>query len=316
MFEGYKNWKQYIPEIRAKKRFLLRSVFFVTIVSLYQVLRFLYTKKFFGYNLLISDGFIKYAFFPIIILFLYILWPRLREYKMKFPKIERSVALVFLAVILFFVPGTWFGLTTQHEVDLIFFEYIWLFIANCLLFFAVFGIRFFRAFQKEVILVALILIPLKLSPLLIDHFWNYSSKVTMFGLKILLPLFHVPHTIKTETFMAKVGSFEAYIGPPCAGIHSLLAFSVLFFFALALLFQRNVQLHVGRAVFFFVMGLIGVFLLNSLRVALILLVGAYISRDFAINAFHNNIGAILFMIFFIIYITFVLKKITVLAPKK
>ncbi|MBL7057351.1 archaeosortase/exosortase family protein [Candidatus Woesearchaeota archaeon] len=90
----------------------------------------------------------------------------------------------------------------------------------------------------------------------------------------------------------------------CSGVDSLGLFILLY---VILVLVNLPKISVKRALLLFIPGLIGTFLLNLLRVYLIIIVGAFISKDFAINSFHTNIGIILFLVFFFLFWFFAFK---------
>jgi hypothetical protein len=95
-----------------------------------------------------------------------------------------------------------------------------------------------------------------------------------------------------------INDFVVGISNQCSGVDSLLLFSSLYFIISALDWKK---MRKKPLIYFFIFGLIGAFLMNILRVYLLMLVGAYISPTFALHAFHTNIGWILFIIYFVIY---------------
>jgi exosortase/archaeosortase family protein len=307
MSEKFQYIEKFVQEVKTGKKFLSRFFAFLLLLLLSTYMREWYTKKYFGYELLISDGYVRYGVYALSILFVILSWSKLKNVSFRKHALAVQIFFFLAAFASFFIP-----LPQGHTfkmIDRVFFEYSICFLGSILLFFSVFGLRFFKERLLEIATLLLMVIPLKTAPLLIDHFWGISSQITMYGLKLIFPVLQVPYTMDMPTYMVAIKSFRAYIGPPCAGIHSLLGFTVLFVFALFLFLEKARKISLLKTFGFFFLGLVLVFLLNSLRVALILIVGAYISPDFAITTFHNNIGAILFMIFFILYSTFVLKHI-------
>lgn len=306
--------KQFFTKKGAQRDILFRSFFFLLSIFAYSILRTLYIDHYYHYGVSIADGFVKYNFYALAILFYFVNFEKIKETKnLSVNTVEMLLSLVF-AFGLFFLPATIFHF--RQDILVMLFEYTLGFLSGFALFILFFGISFFKRFFHEIVFLVLILIPLKLSPILVDQFWKYFSTVTLWGLKPLLSLTQVSHSINTSTYNVSLLDFRVLIGPSCAGVHSLVAFVLLFVFTLFLMLQKNYKMRGLFVALMFFLGLLAVFILNSIRVFLILLVGAYYSKDFAINAFHNNIGATLFLIFFMLYITFFLKKAIKQAPKK
>ncbi|PIR03680.1 MAG: hypothetical protein COV59_04800 [Candidatus Magasanikbacteria bacterium CG11_big_fil_rev_8_21_14_0_20_39_34] len=117
-------------------------------------------------------------------------------------------------------------------------------------------------------------------------------------------------------FNVSVEDFSLFIGPPCAGIHSLVAFATLFWALLLLAQERGYRIQYKVAIPSFFLGLLLVFVVNSLRVFSIILVGIFYSRDFAVTLFHSFIGAFLLILFFILYIHLLYPKMIKVDEKQ
>ncbi|MCB9798845.1 exosortase/archaeosortase family protein [Candidatus Nomurabacteria bacterium] len=300
--------KRLAIDLRSKltRRVLSRCVFAVIVPFVLSFVHFWYTQRYYGYKLQISDGFVTYLPFVLLTAFFLFFFQKIQQH-CKTEKTTYNIIFLLFGALFFFLPIKKIGFL-ENDVDLIFAEYIVLLIGSIFVLLGIFGRKFFVQFKTELSILLLILIPFVLAPILIDYFWEYSSLVTMYGLKLMFSLFHIEHTMRFETFNVQVQNFSAYIGPPCAGIHSLLAFTVLFTTLLLMGSQKGYRFITWRVVVSFIVGLLLVFVVNSIRVLLILLVGAYYDPEFAVNLFHNNIGAILLILFFIAYVSFVWKR--------
>ncbi len=95
-----------------------------------------------------------------------------------------------------------------------------------------------------------------------------------------------------------VGEFIVGISEECSGIDSMLLFLSLFTVLLVLDWNR---LNRKRMFMLLIPGILGTVLYNLLRIYLLMLVGIFISPEFAIDMFHSNIGWILFLVFFIVF---------------
>jgi exosortase/archaeosortase family protein len=91
-----------------------------------------------------------------------------------------------------------------------------------------------------------------------------------------------------------LSKFGVTVAQYCSGIESIALFSGLFFFIGVL---DWVKLNHQRFIFVFIPALLVLFLLNILRVYLLILGGYYINPQIAFSLFHTYAG----MIFFIIY---------------
>lgn len=95
-----------------------------------------------------------------------------------------------------------------------------------------------------------------------------------------------------------VGDFRVGISKVCSGIDSLLFFISLFVILVVLNWK---ELDKKKMFILFIPGLIGTFLLNILRVFLLIVIAVKISPEFAVNTFHTNAGWILFLGYFVIF---------------
>ncbi len=114
---------------------------------------------------------------------------------------------------------------------------------------------------------------------------------------------------KTGGPVLGVGDFRVGISKVCSGIDSLLFFISLFAILVVLNWK---DLDKKRMALLFIPGLIGTFLLNIIRVFLLIVIAVKISPEFAVDTFHTNAGWILFLGYFITFWHFgskwVLKK--------
>lgn len=96
----------------------------------------------------------------------------------------------------------------------------------------------------------------------------------------------------------KVMGFSAVIGKSCSGIDSLLLFISLYSLIFILDYPR---VRKGVATLCFLIGIVGMFFVNVLRIFLLFLLGAYWSPATALGLFHTNVGWILFIIYFFVF---------------
>jgi exosortase/archaeosortase family protein len=95
-----------------------------------------------------------------------------------------------------------------------------------------------------------------------------------------------------------VENFYVSISKVCSGIDSLLFFISLF----AILVITNWDsLNKMRMALLFIPGIIGTYLLNILRIYLLVLIAVKISPEFAVNFFHTNAGWVFFLGYFILF---------------
>jgi len=102
----------------------------------------------------------------------------------------------------------------------------------------------------------------------------------------------------TRNPLLGVGDFIVGISNECSGIDSLLLFISLYTVLLVLDWNRMDR---KKMFILFIPGIIGTVLYNVLRIYMLILVGVFISPEFAIDMFHSNIGWILFLLFFMAF---------------
>lgn len=95
-----------------------------------------------------------------------------------------------------------------------------------------------------------------------------------------------------------VKDFYIRIFESCSGIESLGVFSLLF---LALVAFNAKGINMAAVPFLFLAGVAGTLSMNVLRIVLLVLIGAFISPDLAVNAFHTNAGWVLMLAYFAVF---------------
>jgi hypothetical protein len=89
-----------------------------------------------------------------------------------------------------------------------------------------------------------------------------------------------------------LNDFYVIIGEACSGVDSGIMFAGVFLF-IALLDWPRLKHKLFLAMLPF--GMIGMFLMNVLRVSALVVIGANYSPEFALTMFHNNAGWMLFV---------------------
>jgi exosortase/archaeosortase family protein len=169
--------------------------------------------------------------------------------------------------------------------------------------------KFFKEFKKEIIIFIIIAIILYNALITFQRQWLLLSSGITTILAWLLSLFY--STVSTAMNASggpilRAEGFGVSIGPPCSGIDSMLLF-IAFFAALFTLDRKIIRKWLYGL--FFIIGLAGVYVINVLRLFLLMLAGIYISPRFAVGLFHTNAGWILFVLYFLLYYWFIRKFI-------
>jgi exosortase/archaeosortase family protein len=100
-------------------------------------------------------------------------------------------------------------------------------------------------------------------------------------------------------------NFLVRVGPACSGLSFLILF-ISFFSYVLWSFSRKAQIQKIRAAIIFFTGILLMFLLNAFRIASIMILGT-VAPNLAMNLFHSAVGAIMFFLFFLLFLP-VMKK--------
>jgi len=127
--------------------------------------------------------------------------------------------------------------------------------------------------------------------------WPYLSlivmKITYFFLKLVSDNVAI---IGDRTLMFE--GFPAQIAEACSGIYSIFIFVSLYLFAILLDWKK---INKKRAMILFIPAVLGAFAVNILRVFLLFIFGAYVSKSLALGLYHSYVGMIFFMIYFAVF---------------
>ena len=139
--------------------------------------------------------------------------------------------------------------------------------------------------------------------------WTAFSETAAAATVKLLPGSNYTMDQAFQTPIVSYKSFTADIGAPCSGVESISLF--LFVFA-ALVINNYKKFNTIKTVLFIAIGLAGIFLVNVLRLVILIWIGGDVSKDIALTLFHNDIGWILYLV----YILIAIKIFLVFAVKK
>lgn len=124
--------------------------------------------------------------------------------------------------------------------------------------------------------------------------WNWQSmaSLTFQAVATTLNLLGAEANVQATDYIIGIGDFYVSIAPQCSGVEGF-ALVTAFIAVYAFIFRSDVRL--GR--FLLVMlplGLVCSWLLNILRITLLILIGARISPEIAVNGFHSYAGWLMF----------------------
>lgn len=262
------------------------------------------TKLLYGWYFFIYANMGKLLLYAIIVFFLLI---RERIKKLiYFPFQKRQYIFLSVTVLLYFflfyllhVLLTYSSLGASLFLSLL--THIVLILLVLTLIIGVFGLPFLtyivKTFKKEIGICLGIAIIFYAAIFYVWGFWPYlSSLVLNSEYALFSPFYHDMHVIPPFTLSFK--TFSLAIEEACSGLDSIFLFTALYII-IWLIEKKN--LNQKKLAFLFIPALLGTFLVNIIRVALLILVGIFISPYLAETLFHTYIGMILFIIYFSIF---------------
>ncbi|MBN2423043.1 archaeosortase/exosortase family protein [Candidatus Woesearchaeota archaeon] len=159
----------------------------------------------------------------------------------------------------------------------------------------------FNKFKKQIPVFAVIFLFYYFLIQFFQGIWRFLGNFVANSVYFILSLTFKNTYLKMDAISAPrlgVNNFIVGISKECSGIDSLLLFLSLFSVIFVLDWKR---LNKKRMLTLLIPGIIGTVAYNLFRVYVLLLVGVFISPEFAVDMFHSNIGWILFLVFFIIF---------------
>jgi len=127
--------------------------------------------------------------------------------------------------------------------------------------------------------------------------WPYLSLGVLESIKFLLKLIGVQVNILGPASIS-VNGFAVEIAEACSGVYSIFIFSALYLFIVFLDWDK---MNKKKAGILFIPAVLGAFAFNILRVFVLMLVGAFISRSLALGMYHSYAGMVFFLIYFLLF---------------
>jgi exosortase/archaeosortase family protein len=294
------------------KQFLIKTgIFVVLFITIQLIILILQTIRLPKEYYFLLDVDIGKALLLTAMIFFFFTRDKLKELgKYKF---ELETSIVFGMLAIFSFVGYTILKSFLSNNPMIAVENIWIFfplkdltliLGTIFLFIAVFGkkfsLYFVKKFKKDIRISIMIF---ALALFLIVEFqklWVYFSYAVSKIVYFLLSLtFNSTLTFDgTLPYLGIINNFVVGIGKPCSGIDSMLMFIFLYVFITG--YDWKV-LNKKKLAIMFIPGIISVFLLNVIRIYLLITIGAFVSQGFAIGFFHTNASMILFLGYFILF---------------
>jgi len=189
-----------------------------------------------------------------------------------------------------------------------------LFLLACLVFGFRFCKEFFWEYKKGLGLVFVGTVIVYNLIRMFQGLWPFLSKFVGNSLVYLLSFIGKSHLYYIRDIpVLNFNDFTVGIANTCSGIDSILLFTGLY---LGILAWDWKLLDKKRVALMYVVGVSGAFLLNIVRIFLLILIGTYISESFALHTFHTNASSFLFIIYFGIFWGGFYKWMRVKGPKE
>lgn len=220
------------------------------------------------------------------------------------------LSVILLGIIYYLINNGLTYLLVPSE-DLILYLYIHLALISLPIIVAlgVVDIEFLKntitTYKKQLLLSTLVSILCFFGIFWLWDLWPFFSKgVTLVVFSILVFFtknieYFPPRTLFLDNFFVEIDK-------ACSGVESLFLFSVLFLF-MALIDRK--ELTGFKAIGVYILGIFLLYLVNIMRVLLIVIIGAKISPDLAMGLFHSYAGMILFLIYFFLFTKLVYLRI-------
>jgi len=172
---------------------------------------------------------------------------------------------------------------------------------------AVFGLNFMFKFSRELTVAFAITIPYYSVSMVLRSYWQvFSGWVLQANVWLLKLVFHnvpdlsIAYGFNGDPNFALEG-FEVIIGGPCSGIDSLLMFSGFFILVALLDWTKFSKV---RLFMMYPIGLAGMFGMSILRIFILMVVGAFYDPRIALSLFHDNLGWLIFVAYFFVFLYF------------
>lgn len=158
-------------------------------------------------------------------------------------------------------------------------------------------VRILQLFRREIFSCLGVTAVLYVAIFQVWKLWPYVSSVVLAVVSRAFSLtFDTVRVIPPRTLI--VEGFAVKIEQACSGLDSLFMFSALYTI-IALIDWKEFDKR--RLLLFAIPGAIGLFLVNIIRVYLIILIGVLWSPEVAIKLFHTYAGMILFILYFALF---------------
>lgn len=122
--------------------------------------------------------------------------------------------------------------------------------------------------------------------------WKPASRLTFTLVEVILrPIYGASFTSHAETFRIGTNRFAVIISEQCSGLEGI---GLLIAFGVVCLVLFRDELRFPQCLALFPIGMTILFLLNTVRIAVLIAIGHWGARDIAVGGFHSQAGWIAF----------------------
>jgi exosortase/archaeosortase family protein len=239
-------------------------------------------------------NFFSFPAYTLITIILFVVFTREKYYKKIYKADQkRMIIYSFLAICSFFVyyliKYSDYAISNFHIILIAYTLFYILGIIFIAL--ALFGENIFQDNYLNLTIFVLITYFFYVITEVLMWLWNFLAFLVVNIVYFILKLFYtdVGLTLIGDPVL-RLKDFSVIIGAPCSGIESISMYLGLFI--LLIVYERK-NLILKNTIIFFILGFIGVYLMNVLRLVLLTIIGTKYPQ-FALGSFHSQAGWILF----------------------
>lgn len=154
-------------------------------------------------------------------------------------------------------------------------------------------LRIARPFVSEIAVAAAGGLGVIALSLVARHGWQYLASGTLVLTHAILGLYERDIAIDAVARTLRIKDFGVEISEACSGTEGI---GLVVAFVSIYLWAFRSQLRFPRAFVLYPVGIAGIWLLNSVRIALLTSLGAHISPEIAVKGFHSQAGWMAFLV--------------------
>ena len=227
---------------------------------------------------------------------------KLTEFKVfkRFTRDNLMLVLSFALLSVFYIVSNRINNLTPNFINILWFHMLAL-SGFVFLVLGVYGVDFVKSFikkfKRELIYFLVFGIIVYSFMKAVWSLWPYLSLAVLEAVKFLLKIIGINVEILGPAVIS-VNGFAVQIAEACSGVYSIFIFSALYLFIVLLDWK---DMNKKKAISVFIPAVLGAFAFNILRVFVLMLVGAFISRSLALGMYHSYAGMIFFLIYFMLF---------------